>query len=66
MTWLILASAHYRSELERLWPHWSFKGVDEEIWWLDHAEDKSNPKAVIKESDGKQALLMKVCAQCFI
>ena len=64
MMWLKLASALYRSELEQLWPHWSFKGVGEEIWWLDHAEDKSNPKAVIKESDGKHVL--RVCAHCFI
>lgn len=42
-----------RSELERLWPHWSFEAVSEEIWWLDHTEDKSDPKQIIPESDGE-------------
>lgn len=41
-----------RSELEKQWPCWSFTGVNEEIWWLSHAEDKSDPKKVIEELDG--------------
>ena len=43
----------YRSELEKLWPHWSFEGVKEEVWWLDHTPEKDNPKRVITEPEGE-------------
>lgn len=39
-----------RCDLERQWPHWSFDGVPDNIWWLDHSEEKGDPQAIIKES----------------
>ena len=57
---VLLTSGSCRSDLERLWPGWSFEGVSEEIWWLDHTEDRSEPQKVVPESEGMEASCSKL------
>ena len=41
-----------RTELVKTWLDWNFEDVKEEIWWLDHTNERDDPQKIVPESDG--------------